>query len=66
MKNRMEEKQESEYRPIFVVTLDDLTAALLMEVADMAHTSPSNIISSIVHDVLMDDMFAHSESVTLH
>jgi hypothetical protein len=50
---------EENSRPIFFVLLDDLTAARLMEVADMAHDDPCNIIASIVHDVLQEDALAH-------
>lgn len=49
-------------RPIFFVLLDDLTAARLMEIADMAHDTPSNIIASIVRDVLEEDARAHYDS----
>lgn len=60
MKNndQAHDEEESE-RPIFFVLLDDLTAARLMEIADMAHDTPSNIIASIVHDVLEEDARAH-------
>lgn len=59
MKNRTEEESEESYRPIFVVTLDDLTTARLMEIADMLHADPANVIASIVGDVLEEDALAH-------
>jgi hypothetical protein len=57
--NRPSNDSEETARPIFFVLLDDLTAARLMEIADMAHDTPSNLIASIVHDVLEEDALAH-------
>lgn len=53
----------------FRVILDDVTTARLVELADMCHAQPSEIIAAIVRDVLEDDARAHEiapESVARH
>jgi hypothetical protein len=46
----------------FRVTLDDLTVARLMELADVCHAPPAVVIAAIVRDVLEDDARAHGEA----
>ena len=56
-------------RTTFVVELDDVTVARLMEVADNCHAHPCTLISAMVHDVLEDDELAHRrefEFISLH
>ena len=40
-------------------TLDDYTAAWVMEVANIAHTQPASLIASIIGDVAREDGLAH-------
>jgi hypothetical protein len=40
-------------------TLDDYTAAWVMEVANIAHTQPASLIASIIGDVAREDRLAH-------
>jgi hypothetical protein len=42
-----------------VVILDESTAQWLKEIADLLHTSPSQVAASILRDVACDDMDAH-------
>ena len=70
---RHEGKSEIEYFwPVFTVhitceaadhrsstTLDDYTAAWVMEVANIAHTQPASLIASIIGDVAREDRLAH-------
>lgn len=50
---------DNEPRTPFRVLLDDLTVARLIELAEVCHTDPSNVISAIVKDVLEDDARVH-------
>ena len=76
---RNEGKSEIEYfRPVITVritceaaghcsstTLDDYTAAWVMEVANIAHTQPASLIASIIGDVARDDRLAHDAEPAL-
>lgn len=43
----------------FDVGLDDVTVGRLMEVANLSHVPPRQLIAAIVADVLADDFRAH-------
>jgi hypothetical protein len=47
----------------FRITLDDLTTARLLELADVCQCDPTKVISAIVKDVLEDDARAHDANV---
>lgn len=50
----------------FRVLLDDADVARLMELADILHAKPTEIIAAIVHDVLEDDALAHQTGGAQH
>jgi hypothetical protein len=54
-------EDDDDHGATFRVTLDDVTVARLMEIADACHAPPTAVIAALVRDVLEDDALAHGE-----